>query len=202
MMRINISRFSIAAVLLALMAGLAGCAQVKAPPSFAEISFTHLPLFHIQVDEVIIDRQYRSPMIEPHIDHLAPISLRETASNWGVQRLRSAGTEGEFRFIVKTASIIEEELPVEEGLAGALKDEQSSRYVGHLLIIMEAKKPDNALLITSRTEVKRATTLPESATLHDRSLAIYKLIDDMLQELNRQLESDLPTYFGPILHAQ
>ena len=192
---VRLPRFTLLAV--ALVGGLALSACTTPPPQnrFPEITFRHLPQIKLDVREVTVEDEYRSPGTSPNVEHLFPVRPAMAAAAWGRDRLVEAGPARRLSYIVREASAVEAELKTKEGLSGVLTVDQSERYDLRIVVEMQIIGDDGRTEGTANAQVERSFTVAEDIKLGEREKAWFKMTEDAIKELDVQLEKTVKTVF-------
>jgi len=181
----------------ALIGGLTLAACTTPPPQnrFPEITFKHLPPITLDVREISVEDDYRSPGTPPNVEHLFPARPAAAAEAWGRDRLVAGGTSRRLRYVVSDASAVETNLKTKTGLTGVLTVDQSQRYSLQIAVDLQLIADDGGSLGSASAKVEHSVTVPEDSKLSDREKIWFKLVDDAMKELNAQLEKTIKTVF-------
>lgn len=189
-------RFAAAAVVLAGL--LAACALDDPSNSFAQITFEHRPDINLDVGEIQIEVAYLTPGKEPNVDHRFPVPPKDAAVRWAQDRLVARSNRLTFRYIVLEASAVETELPTTRGVTGLLTTDQSERYETHIVVEMQVLD-GRQVQGTARAEARRSVTVAENIALKDREKVWYRLTEDTMNDLDKQLEETIRNAFFPYI---
>jgi len=197
MIRLSLKQASFGLIALALTA----CNQVTPMgESKPVISYGDKPAFSLDVAVASITDEYQSPGQAPNVEHSFPITPTQAVHDWVTQRIKGTGKANQLEVVIKNASVIEETLPRTDGIKGFFTNDQTERYSGHvqleLKIYGERKGIPEAEIFV---EAKRARTIGENATMQDREKLQFQIVNDLMQEINSQLEKNIPAYFGKYL---
>jgi len=197
--------------LLAVCAGTAiisGCSYFSPPPPPLapppELSFTRYQPIYLDVANIDIVEEYKSPMREPHIEHLLPISPAEGLRSWVKDRLRGAGAEKSMQIVIKDASVISQELPPPEGsVPEVFSDNPNRRYVAKIDIDMRIYGSDAMSEANVNVIATQTMTLNERANVEDRKRAFQRMMYDLMEMANAELEKQIFKHFVRyIMYAQ
>jgi len=184
---------------------LSGCDYFNPPPPPApklDISFTKYQPIYLDVATIDIVEEYKSPMQEPNVEHLVPISPADAVHLWVKDRLRATGFDNRLQVIIKDASIVSSPLPVPQGVKGMLAN-PVRQYDAKLAVEMRiySDKPmSDANIDVSATQ---SATLPEKADTLQRKIFFNKLVRDLMESANSEIERQMFRYFnGHISYAQ
>jgi len=177
---------------------IAACTNPPQQNKFADITFEQYPDIKLDVSEVVVEQAYVPPNGPPNVDHLFPVKPVDAAIRWAGDRLVVAGTHRIAKFIVKDASVIEEPLETTEGLTGTLTNDQSERYVAKIVVelqILDGGRTEG----TTVAEAVRRVTVPEDITLNERERVWYRLTEEIMSDINKELEKVIRTVYFPYL---
>jgi hypothetical protein len=182
-----------------LLAGLlAGCAMEDPGNRFPPLSFQHLPDINLDVGDIQVEQAYVTPGQRPNVDHLFPVQPKNAAVQWAQDRLVARGDRLTFRYIVRQASAVESELETTKGVKGLLTTDQAARYETHIEVEMQVL--DGHLVQgTAKAEARRSTTVEEGISLAERERTWYRLTEDTMKDLDKQLEETIRSAFFPYI---
>lgn len=183
-------RFAAALGLLAL----AACETAPPEPQFAELTYAHKPDIRLDVADIVVRQGYTPPMERPNVDHLFPVSPAEAAMQWAQDRLVAAGDTGTATYLVTDASAKVADLQTDQSLSDYFTNEQAERYTTRIAVELSVEKPQRSGSIT--VESRRATTVPEDASINDRRRTWYEMTDTQMDELDAELERSLRAELG------
>lgn len=186
-------RWLIVAMLAALVAG---CATEPPPDRFAELRYTHLPRIDLAVANVEVMESYRAPARAPNVEHQFPTPPGTAAARWARDRLHAAGGANLVRVSILDASVIEVPLKRSQGLRGLVTTDQSERYDGTLHIRVEMLAPDGRRLAMVESRATRSRSVAENITLAERERVWFRLTEDMMNDINTSLESQIRQHFA------
>jgi len=175
---------------------IAGCATEPPPDSFAQLRYTHLPKIELAAASVEVVQSYRSPAKAPNIEHQLPTPPGTAAAQWARDRLHAAGGTNLVRVSILDASVIEVPLKRSEGLRGVITTDQSERYDGTLQIRIEMLAPDRRRLAMVESRATRSRSVAENITLAERERVWFRLTEDMMNDINTSLETQIRQYFA------
>ena len=137
----------------------------------------------------IVD-SYISPMRAPNVEHELPQSPADLVKAWVRDRLKAAGRGGEFRVVIKDASIVAEDLPLKRGIEGALTRQQAVNLVARIVVSLEYTRRNGADAMVTVT-VAKSRTLTEGLSPIERDQANYNFMRDLGADLNRELQQNI-----------
>lgn len=190
--------FRFATIPLLLAGLLAACASEDLGNRFPPITFQNLPDINLDVGDIQIEQAYETPARRPNVDHLFPVQPKNAAVQWAQDRLVARGDRLSFRYIVRHASAVETELETTKGVKGLLTTDQAARYEVHIVIEMQVLD-GRQLQGTAKAEARRSTTVEEGISLAERERAWYRLTEETMDDLDRQLEETIRSAFFPYI---
>lgn len=173
---------------------LAACETAPPDPQFARLTYAHKPKIQLDVADIVIRQDYQPPMARPNVDHLFPVRPSEAAMQWAEDRLVAAGDSGSATYVVTDASAVVENLETDQSLRDYFTTEQSERYRANVAVKLMVEKPSRSGEITVTAE--RGTTVPEDSSVNDRRRTWHRMTEQLMDDLNRELESTLRDRLG------
>lgn len=186
-------RFAASAALAGVLL-LAGCAAPPQRPNFPTPRFDDRAAIPLDVAELRVEQSYELPMEPPNVEHLMPVSPGAAARQWARDRLRSAGDTGTATFAIVDASVREVPLETKGGVSGWFTTEPSERYEARLEVRLTVDRPDASGKL--RVKAERATSVQEGASLNERELVWYEMVNKLLDDFDSQIEASLNQSFG------
>lgn len=187
------------ALVLGLAAVLTACETRLETPTYADITFAHLPPIALDVAEVRVVRAYQPTSQPPNVETEFPVGLDDTAARWAIDRLRAVGDSGTATVRILDASAVERPLEKTEGVAGLFTTDQAEKYDARYLVEVSAENPNRGVAVETTAEVTRTQTVPEGLTLNEREQIWYELTEKMAADLDQQMEQNIRQHMGPLL---
>jgi len=181
-----------------LLAAAAACTLDDPGNRFADITYEHRPDIGLDVGTIEIEQTYQGTGEPPHVEHRFPRRPGVVAQQWARDRVVARGDRLTFRYIVREASAIETELERTGGVTGFLTTEQSERYETHIVVEMQIID-GRQLLGSASAEARRSVTVPEDISLNERERVWYRLTEDTMNDLDKQLEETIRKAFFPYI---
>lgn len=184
--------------ILSIMGLIASCSSTPQPlPNYPPVRFTNEAPFNLQVANVQIVQQYNAPMKAPNVDHLSPVSPSAAVQTWADDRLKAKGGKYLMKVVIKDASVIEKDLPASTGLKGALTNDQTTLYTGHLQVSLEIYTEDPLFPAAEVSgDVTSTESIAEDASVNDRQALLYALSKELIENLDKEIAKTIPQYFG------
>ena len=171
--------------------------KVRSPQG--SLNFTHLQPIAFYVSNIDIVDEYKSPMHEPNVEHLVPISPVEAMHIWVKDRIRSVGADKTLQIIIKDASIISS--PVKT--PGGDTDDRIRRYDARLEVEMRIYGSDAMSEANVTVVSTQMITLSDSTSLDARKRIFYRMVYDLMESMNAELEKQIFAHFTKyIMYAQ
>lgn len=184
---------------------LASCSDDAQPGPMLPVSmsFSRYQPIYLDVANIDIVEEYKSPMQEPNVEHLLPYSPAEAMRQWTKDRIRSVGLNNTLQVIIKDASVVGVELPVKDSLTGYFSPGPDKRYDARLeveLRIYSSGAMSEANVVVVATQ---SNTISKKATVMERKAAFMGMLQQMMDAANAELEKQIFKYFTRfIIYAQ
>ncbi len=177
-----------------------GCKSEHAPPPLPDMTFTRYQPIYLDVANVDIIDEYKSPQQDPNVEHLLSISPSEAMHIWVKDRLKGAGANKSLQIVIKDASIIRHRAETQDALLGPAPNR---RYDARLDIDLRIYGTDAMSEANINVIATQTITLSDSASLDERNRIFYRMVYDLMESANAELEKQTFTYFHKyILYAQ
>ena len=185
----GILRTKAIAALAVLVVALTACETPPPVLSFPELTYGHLGQIHLRVGAMDVVSEYRSPMAEPHVEHLFPVSPERALRQWAADRLKPEGAEGVARFVITDARVTKTVLKKDETLTGKFTKQQTERYEAVMEAALEIQTGQGRGRGAAR--VSRSVTVREDASLNDREQMWFDLIEDVMNDFNGEMDKQI-----------
>lgn len=182
---------------LLLIASVAGSCGGEQHVDYPPLSFARYQPIYLDVSNIQFVEEYKSPMQMPYVEHLLPYSPSEAMHIWIKDRIRAIGNDRFLQVIIKDGSVKVTQLPKPQGLSGFLTVSQDKRYDAKLDVEMRIYGGGHAMSDANvHVVATRSITLSEDASVGERNRAFRKMIADMMEPVNAELEKNMFMYFG------
>ena len=185
---------------LALFVPAACTATPPAAPTAFDITFQHREPIILRVSRVDVVDRHEPLLRAPRVEHLYDVTPASIIDRWAAERLKPVGAQGLVTLIVEEAGVIEERLPVSTGIGDLFRDEPDTRLTGvirarfdHVDIGPPSQSRSVEILAEASVEVL------ESATLNERDLAYYRVVEKLAGEVDRVLTSEINKSMGSLI---
>ncbi len=173
-------------IFLALLLAVAACMPRydKAPvlKDYAEV-----PLMELPVSRISIASQVSSAERYPHVEQLMPMSPEKSLKSWALVRLRPNYQKPmKADFIIKEASMIQEEAPEESFFTY-----DNYKYTLKYAVELQIKNTDNTVARTVEVSGFTSRKLPQKAAVEQRDNMFTQMLLDMEDELDKQMEEQI-----------
>ena len=163
--------------------------KVRSPKG--DLNFTHYQPISLDVSNMDIVEDYKSPMHTPNVEHLMPISPAEAMRIWVKDRLRAVGFDKTLQVVIKDASVISTPLPLADG-----SESRNRKYDARLEVELRIYGSGRAMSEASITvAVTQSNNISESASLAERKAIYRQMIFDLMDSANAELEKQIFKYF-------
>jgi hypothetical protein len=174
---------------------LAACQPVN-PPAPPPLSFTRYQPIYLNVAKIDIIEEYKSPMQPPNVEHLLPTSPTEAMRIWVRDRLRATGNAKTLQITIKDASVIATPLPQPGGIEGFFTNSQDKRYDAKLDVEMRIYGGEAMSEASIEAVATRSITVAVKASVAERQAIFRRMIADLMESENAELEKNIYQYFG------
>ena len=181
---------------VAVLAVVAACQSTPPDQKFPELTFSHLPAFHMNTGKVEVVSKYQAPLAAPNVDHEFPTPPAKAMANWAKNRLKADGTKGRALFTILDASVTENNLDIKKGFKGAFYKEQSERYQATVEAMLEIFDAQGKRLGVASAKAQRSKTVREDITLRDREKMWFELTEALMGDFNTELERNIRKYLA------
>jgi hypothetical protein len=183
-------------ILLSFM--LTACqAPMQAAPT-PTISFAGSKPFVFDVANVTVMEEFMPTLHAPHVEHLFSPTPAQAIRIWAKDRVAAGGQSRMMRVVIKDASVTMKPLPKKTtGLKGVFTKEQTSLYEGRIAVKLEVYDKDPLFpAVEVNMEVARSETLGEDATLNERNALYSRLTQQMITDLDKTAEINIPLHLN------
>ncbi len=199
-MRALLKRRCVMAVLLLLgVVALTGCRTPPPENSFPELTWAHKKPYLLAVSEIVVEQQYRTRSQLPNMEERAPLPPVKAAADWAADRLKAVGSGGRARFIILDGSILRRELETKGGLTGLLTNDQSRQYDGRIAVELIVTDAQGNTTGRVWAEARHSRSIAENATLNQRDRILFRIVEQIMRNLDAELDKEIPRYLGPSL---
>ncbi len=161
------------------------------PVEYKPLYFTQYQPIYMAVSSIEIVEEYKSPMRPPYIEHLIPYSPAEALRIWVRDRLRAAGGRKTMQVIIREGGVM-----ASKNRSGMISLSGETRYDAKLEVEMRVYGEGVISESSIFTTATRNMTMSDSASDATRNRAFRKLIGDMMDEFNAEMEKNLFQYMG------
>jgi len=173
---------------------VAGCATPPPPVPQATIGFVGAPL-KLNVARFDIDNFYQPPGKEPNVEQLHEVTPSTVAQRWLETRVVPVGTSGQGVLKIINASVTQEKLPIKGGLTGFFGDQVDAKLVAQLRVELTLTMGQGVGMAVSTYKVdvqaKAERTILQSATLNERDVAYFSLMQDLANQFDKAATSEV-----------
>lgn len=179
-----------------LLVALAGCTSqvtLQRPP---DVTFVHRPPIPLAVSGIDVVVAYAAPGRAPNVENEMPTSPERALRRWAADRLKAEGGPDRARFTILDAAVVETMPPAGEGLGGMLTGEPPERYDAVAEARLEILGPSGEPLAYTSTRATRSVTVPDSATINEREMAWFDLVEALMADFDADFEHRIHTYLA------
>lgn len=179
---------------------LASCTytQEKNTQALPEQEMAYKPSFIVLdvKDIVIIDRTENADSIKSI--YKPSVDPKQAIINWAEKRLRAKGNKGKIEVIIKEASFKEEKLKDENGrVLESFKRGEHNKYDARYLVAMKLYSDDTGHNKISQIDIEASGTrnIEGIISSEDKNRIIVKMLQELLDNAEQQLEYNILTHF-------
>ena len=173
---------------------LVSCSTIVKRQNFEDMSFKHLPPIVFNVARVEIVGEFKSPLLDPNVEHNFPVTPQVAIKSWLSDRVYAAGTKDFLQVTIIDASAKITELETNRDLEGWLTTEQAERVDARLEVRFDIANDSGKTGPYATAQAKRSRTLPEGASLNDRDKIYFDLTSAIMNDFNASMEQALRKY--------
>ena len=169
------------------------------PGPIVQVGFQHLAGIQLNVGNVNIASEYKSPLKAPNVEHLFATSPEHALLDWAQTRLKAVGfadNTAQAHFVVEDAHVLETVLKKTKGLKGMFTYEPTSRFDARVVARLEisggADQNSGQVSVTSM----RSVEVSENATLAEREQAWMVLVESIMADFNAQMDTQIQAYLA------
>ncbi|MBT6443012.1 MAG: hypothetical protein HOK61_11350 [Alphaproteobacteria bacterium] len=188
-----------AGVMCVLVLLVVACTTTVSRPVFDEMAFGHLPALQFKVGRVEVVDEYRSPLIDPNVEHTFPTPPAVAIRRWIADRVQTSGSSDILRITIRDASAVRVELDTNQDLEAWFTTEQSERIDARVDVQFQIIGDDGVAGSYAAAEAARSRTLPEGATLNERDQIHFDLISALINDFNASMEQAVRQYLADYL---
>ncbi len=194
------TRFGLIAIWIVSVV-LSGCTSTPpAPPADISITFQHRTPITLNVAEIEHVDRYQPSLRAPQVEHLHNVTPSTVTRAWIKERLRAVGSRGLITLIVEEAGVVEETVNVSDGFEGLFQDEVDTRLVGVIKARFDHVDAGPSGGTHSVNVVAEASAeVLESATLNERDLAYFHLVERLAAEFDQVLTAEIEKSLTPLI---
>ena len=179
---------------------LSACASPAPTQRLPEITFSHLPVFEVDVARIETENRYIAPLSAPHIEHLMPSTPATTLERWLKDRFKPVGLTGSLRLVIEDARATKTALTLDKSLKGHLTRQQSQRYDMAVQATLQIRDETGKTIGTALARAQRSTTAREDISLNDREKLWFDTLNLLMTDFNQAIETNVRSYLSRWLH--
>jgi hypothetical protein len=154
-------------------------------------------VYRVDATSLDIVIQDQTPKEYPQVGHQAPVTFEQTLRQWAAQRFQLTGNSvNALRITLKEGRITERILPIEKGIRGWFKKEESLGYDGALSFEIAIVDANGAVVSKAEASATMSRTLIEGATRADREAVWADIINTAFTNADRELKPRIAEYMS------
>lgn len=187
-------RWVVLSVCLLTLGGLAGCTSPQRPAA-PDLIFSGGPQFVLPAEgEVEIVEQYERQGELPQGHHEYGLKPVQIAHAWARDRIKVNPGDGTVRMTILEASVAENELEVERGLAGLFKDQPDRQLTARLKVRLDYVGIAGSA--TATVEAMAERKFNESDSIVETEAAYYDMIERLAVTFQKKMDDSVREHFG------
>jgi hypothetical protein len=164
---------------------------------FPPLSFKRYQPIYLNVASIEFVDEYKSPMRSPHVEHLMPYSPAEAMRIWVKDRIRTTGSDRVLQVIIKDGRVTASQIHKDSSIEDFFTIDQDRRYEAALDVEMRVYGGQSALSEANVVvKATRAMTMSENASVWRRNYEFRKMIYEMMEAVNAELEKNIHQYMA------
>lgn len=175
---------------------LAGCSSTPVARLPGDIRFTDKPEIGLKVASVDVEQSFRPSRDAQHTESNLRVSPAKAMRNWVEDRLHAKGGNGSLKVEIKDASVITRALPQEKGFSANFKVQQAEEVKARLEVVLQLYTGDAMSSASVNALATQSTTIPENASVLKREEILHKLVVDLMEKVNAELERGISQYMA------
>ena len=178
-----------------ILAMMTACAttEEQAPQKFQESRFDAQQQINLKVNKVEVVSEFVPSFTRPNVEHLFPVSIEKTATNWANDRLKAVdfSSNKQATFTVKDASVTEEIIKSEK-----LFEKDSIKYRAKLSVVLKVSDPNKFSSAETSLDAWRELTIPVDTTIEQKEVYWKNMVDKLFEEFNARMQMNVNKYLN------
>lgn len=178
---------------LLLLTACTGYQEVAEIRRYTEPRFTDQNPIDLNVSKIDIISEFTPSFTRPNVEHLFPVSIEKTARIWANDRLEAvdyaSGRVAEF--IIKDASVVEEEVKAEQ-----LLHKDSLKYRATLSVVLKISSGNGLSQSQTSVEAWRELTMPIDTSIEDKEKYWNEMVEKLFDEFNVSMKKQIYSHLG------
>jgi uncharacterized protein YcfL len=176
---------------------LAGCGSPPESQSLPDVTFTHLPMYNIDVAKIDVQTTYAVPSgAAGHVETLLPLVPAVVLERWARDRLRPVGGLGVLRVIIEDARVTETELPMDSSLGEMLTNQQRYRYDMNVRVRLRLMDGNGQERATTFAQANRSITMSEDVSLNERDQIWFDTVAALVRDFDQNMNASILKYLS------
>ncbi len=177
-----------------MLVGLGACTPPPKPAAPALI-FSGGPQFVLPAEgKVETVEQYQPPLKPPHVEHEFALTPAAIARAWARDRIRVDPGDGTVRMTILEASVVQNELEVQRGLAGLFRDQPDRQLTARLKVRLDYVGIAGSATATVEAVAERRFN--EGDTLLETEAAYYDMIERLAVTFQKKMDDSVRQHFA------
>jgi hypothetical protein len=176
---------------------LAGAGACTPPPKPAapNLIFSGGPQFVLPAEgKVEVVEQYQPPLEPPHVEHEFGLTPAQIARAWARDRIKVDPGDGTVRMTIVEASVVQNELKTDKGLAALFKNQPDRQLVAQLKVRLDYVGIAGSATATVDAMAERK--ISRNDTLLETEAAYYEMIESLAATFQRKMDESVRKHFA------
>jgi len=178
---------------------ISACATPPAPTTALEMTFQHRPIISLNVMRVEVVDAHDVGGSFPRVDHLYTKTPASLVRQWAKDRLKPVGQLGQVSVLIQEAKVVETSRAIDKGILGLFNDEPDTDLTATIVARIEFINVLDGGSYAVNVDAHANVAIFESATLNERDLAYYSVLETLGAAFDEAVEKELRSVMKAII---
>jgi hypothetical protein len=177
---------------------LTACVDTPPGPALPDLDFARVAPVALDVEKIEVTDAYAQPMKPPNVEHLFRVPPDVAVKRLLEKALVASGASHTLRVTIDNAAVLDQELPVTEGVMGTFRREPSDIYKATVSLRFELVDPAAPDIVIGHAEIvaRRNVTLLRGDSPAERDRAAFNLTKALMDDVAEGLKTTVRETFG------
>ena len=185
-------------IMISTILFLTSC-QTANRAEFPQITFRHTEPIKLNVRNLKIIDFFKPTYSPPHVEHEFPIPPSQVLKAWANDRIKPVGTLGTVIFLIKDASVVEDQLRLDKTISGLFLTEQSHRYRANVAVQIKIVDIPNTSDSVANATANRSQTINEGISINNKHHLWFEMTEFLFKEFNVAMENSIRKHLSNFL---